>query len=74
MSESKLWVLYHIKKSKKPGDDRTFFDRVGRGVQNKNGSFNIWLETIPVGIDDEMTFNFQPHKPREKKEGDRFEE
>ncbi len=70
----KLWVLYHIKKESRGGEEKTYFDRVGRGVVNKNGSFNIWLETLPVGLNTETAFNFQEYKPKEKKEADSFEE
>jgi hypothetical protein len=70
----KMWVLYHIKKETREGEERTFFDRVGRGVVNKDGSYNIWLETLPVGMNKETTFNFQEYKPKEKKERDTFEE
>ncbi len=71
---AKLWVLYHIKKENRGGEEKTYFNRVGRGFENKNGSFNIWLETLPTGLSEETTFNLQPYKPREKKEADSFEE
>lgn len=71
---AKLWVLYHIKKENRNGEEKTYFNRVGRGFVNKNGSFNIWLETLPTGLTEETTFNLQEYKPREKKEADTFEE
>lgn len=74
MAESKLWVVYHIKKVSRDGAEKTYFDRVGRAFQNKDGSFNIWLETLPVGMNGETTFNLQPYKAKEKKEAGVFEE
>lgn len=70
----KLWVLYHIKKETRDGAEKTFFDRVGRGVVNKNGSFNLYLEKLPVGLNETTTFNFQEYKPKEKRENTGFEE
>lgn len=69
-----LYVLYHIKKETRNNEEKTYFDRVGRGFVNKDGSFNIWLETLPVGLNSETTFNFQLFKPKEKKEGEGFAE
>lgn len=69
-----LYVLYHIKKVERGGEEKTYFDRVGRGFKNKDGSFNIWLETLPVGLNGETTFNLQIPKPKEKKEGESFSE
>jgi hypothetical protein len=74
VAESKLWVLYHIKKQSRDGKEKTYFDRVGRGFENKDGSFNVWLETLPVGLNGETTFNLQPYRPKEKKEADGFSE
>lgn len=74
MAESKLWILYHIKKKSYDGQEKTYFDRVGHANLNKNGSFNVWLETLPVGLDGETTFNLQPYKPKEKSEADGFSE
>ncbi len=70
-----LWVLYHIKKEKRNGEDKTFFDRVGRGFENeKDGSFSVYLETLPVGLNTETSFYFQKYKPKEKREAESFEE
>ena len=74
MAQGKLWVLYHIKKETRDGKEQTFFDRVGRGFVNKNGSFNLYLETLPVGMTTETAFNFQEYKPKEKKEDEVFSE
>lgn len=69
-----MWVLYHIKKETRDGVEKTYFDRVGRGFVCKNGSFNLFLETLPVGMNGETAFNFQEYKPREKKEDEGFSE
>ncbi len=71
---SKLWVLYHIKKETRQGQEKTYFNRVGRGFVNKDGSFNLWLESLPTGLTEETTFNLQPYKPKEKKDGEGFTE
>ena len=68
-----LWILYHIKT--RDGEEKAFFDRVGRGYLNdKDGSFSVFLETLPVGLNTETKFYFQKYKPKEKKEADSFEE
>ncbi len=74
MAQGKLWVLYHIKKENRDGEERTFFNRVGRGFVNKNGSFNLFFETLPVGMTEETAFNFQEYKPKERKDGEGFTE
>lgn len=74
MAKGELWVLYHIKKQTRDGKEQTYFDRVGRGFVNANGSFNLFLETLPVGLNGETTFNLQKYVPKEKKEAEGFEE
>ncbi len=71
---AKLWVLYHIKKETRNGEEKTYFNRHGRAFLNKDGSFNIWLESLPTGLNEETTFNLREYKPKEKKEADSFEE
>jgi hypothetical protein len=70
--QAKQWILYHIKKVNRDGEEKTYFDRVGRGYVNKNGSFNLYLETLPVGMDNDTVFNFQEYKPKETKEAESF--
>lgn len=68
MAEGKQqYILSHIKKVSRNGEEKTYFDRVGRGFQNKDGSFNIWLETLPVGTDTETTFHLGIPKPKESR-------
>lgn len=62
---AQLMVLYHIKKETRQGQEKTYFNRVGRGFVNKDGSYNIWLENLPTGLTEETTFNLQPYKPKE---------
>jgi hypothetical protein len=71
---SKLWIFYHIKKEVRDGKEQTFFNRCGKGWKNKDDSFNVKLDYIPTGIDEETTFNLQPYKPKEKKEAESFSE
>lgn len=70
-----LWVLYHIKRENRGGEEKSFFDRVGRGFLNeKDGSFSLYLETLPVGLNTETSFYFQKYRPKEKKEAEGFSE
>lgn len=71
---AKLKILYHIKKEKRDGEERTFFNRVGRGFVNKDGSINIFIESLPTGLTEETAFNLQDYKPKEKKEAESFSE
>lgn len=74
MTQAKLKVLYHIKKEVRDGKERTFFNRHGRGFVNKDGSINLFIESLPVGMNEETVFNLRDYEPREKKEGNAFEE
>ena len=72
--DSTRYVLYHIKKEMRNGKEQTFFNRHGRGYENSDGSFNIYIESLPVGMNEETVFNLRIPKPRETKEADSFEE
>jgi hypothetical protein len=72
--KAKLKVLYHIKKETRDGEERTFFNRCGRGFINKDGSINIFIEALPTGITEETVFNLRDYVPKEKKETETFEE
>jgi hypothetical protein len=74
MANAKLKVLYHIKKENRNGEEKTFFNRVGRGFVNKDGSINIFLESLPVGVTEETAFNLRDYEPKEKKEAESFSE
>jgi hypothetical protein len=74
MAQGKNRVLYHIKKETRNGEERTFFNRHGRAIECKDGSFNVWIESLPVGMTEETVFNLRVPKPRENKEADAFEE
>lgn len=74
MADKQLYVVSWIKKTNRGGQERTFFDRVGSGFQNKDGSYNIRFEKLPVGINEDTTFHIGPYKPREKVESGGFEE
>jgi len=45
MSE-KIWVVYTI--IEKPGFDKSFWVRIGRAFVNRDGSFNLNLDALPV--------------------------
>ena len=66
-----LWILYHIKKEERDGEEEVFFDRVGRAVEGEKG-FSVWLETLPVGVNTETQFFLQKYKPKEKREASTF--
>lgn len=70
----KLWVLYHIKKEARDGQEKSYWNRVGRGFENKNGSYSIFFESVPVGLKPDEALNFQLYKPKERTESDKFEE
>lgn len=72
--KAKLKVLYHMKKETRNGEEKTFFNRCGRGFVNKDGSINLFFESFPVGITEETAFNLRDYVPKEKKEADSFSE
>lgn len=74
MAQGKMKVLYHIKKETRDGKERTFFNRHGRGFVNKDGSINLFIESLPVGMTDETVFNLRDYEPRERKESESFQE
>jgi len=45
MSE-KIWVVYTI--IDKPGYDKSFWVRIGRAFVNRDGSFNLNLDALPI--------------------------
>ena len=42
----KLWVVYTI--VDKPGQDKSFWVRIGRAFKNHDGSFNLNLDAVPI--------------------------
>lgn len=72
--KAKFKVAYHIKKETRDGEERTFFNRVGRAFTNKDGSINLFLDYIPTQWDVETVINIRDYEPKEKKEAEGFEE
>ena len=72
--KAKFKVLYHIKKETRDGEEKTFFNRCGRGFVNKDGSINLFIESLPTGLNEETAFNLRDYEPKEKKERATFSE
>lgn len=72
--KAKFKVAYHIKKETRDGEERTFFNRIGRAFTNKDGSTNLFLDYIPTQWDAETVINIRDYEPKEKKEAEGFEE
>jgi hypothetical protein len=71
---AKLKIAYHIKKENRNGEEKSFFNRIGRAFVNKDGSINLFLDYIPTQFNDETVINIRDYEPKEKKEGDGFSE
>ncbi len=75
---AKLKIAYHIRKEE--GQDKAFFNRVGKAFLNKDGSLNLILEYIPMpvvnrnGTVEQVTINIRDYEPREKKDEESFSE
>jgi hypothetical protein len=42
----KIWVVYTI--IEKPGFDKSFWVRIGRAFVNRDGSYNLMLDALPI--------------------------
>ena len=66
--KAELWILYHI--DKEEGREKAFFNRVGHGFKNKDGSFTIKQKYLVA--DPDASLYFQKYTPREKGESESF--
>jgi hypothetical protein len=73
--DKQLWIVSHIKKVTRGGQEKTYFDRVGSGFATKKGDgFTFRLEQLPTGLTPESTFHFAPYKPKEQNGNESFSE
>jgi len=70
--DSKLKIAYHIKHEE--GKEKAFFNRIGRAFVNRDGSMNLFLDYVPVGLGPNDAINIRDYEPKEKKEAESFNE
>lgn len=70
--KSKLRIAYHIKHEE--GRDKPFWNRIGKAFVNQDGSENMILDYIPPCENGEYKIHIRDYVPKERKDGDSFEE
>lgn len=76
--KAKLRIAYHIRKEE--GQEKPFFNRIGRAFDNKDGSTNVFLDYIPLpvvnkdGTVEQTVINIRDYTPKEKKDEESFGE
>lgn len=73
MAENKRFVLVGAKTVETNGDKKTFWNRIGRAFQNRDGSFNLKFDYFPVRDDGTMTVQLREDKPKTENNGGNHE-
>lgn len=68
----KLKIAWHVLEEE--GRQKPFWNRIGKVFTNKDGSLSVILNYIPPCENGEYKFQIRDYEPKEKKEGDSFEE
>lgn len=78
MPKAQLKIAYHIRKEE--GQEKPFFNRVGRAFENKDKSINVFLDYLPLpvvnkdGTVEQLVINVRDYVPKEKKDEESFGE
>lgn len=72
MAKAQLKIAYHIKREE--GREKPFFNRIGRAFVNRDGSLNLFLDYVPVGLGPNDAINIRDYEPREPKASESFGE
>jgi len=76
--KKQLKIAYHIRKEE--GQEKPFFNRIGRAFENSDKSINLMLDYIPLpvvnknGTVEPLVINIRNYEPKEKKDDESFAE
>ncbi len=62
LSQHERVGAYHVRNYKKDGEERSNWTQIGVAFRNKDGSFNVQLDSVPV----DGRFNLRPFPERKQ--------